>query len=201
MNGQEAEAVEEAYPTSLSSSFFVNWLQDPLAVGAVAPSGRLLAKLMTDGIAPGARVIELGAGTGTVTRAILESGVAPCDLLVVEQNRRFAATLKRGFPLCEVIVADALSLATYLHRLRGSVDFVVSGLPLLLFGKQRKQRLLEAAFSMLTAQGCFHQFTYAGRCSLGRPLLKSLRLRKSLIGISPLNIPPAFVYKIKRDDV
>src|SRR5690606_17594442 len=47
--------------------FFLNWLQNPLTVGAVAPSGRELARLMTAGLAPGARVVELGAGTGTLT--------------------------------------------------------------------------------------------------------------------------------------
>ncbi|HEU4616700.1 MAG TPA: methyltransferase domain-containing protein [Gammaproteobacteria bacterium] len=200
MSAPEAEAFEQTYPAPQSSSFFLNWLHDPFAIGAVAPSGRLLAKLMAAGVAPGARVVELGAGTGTVTNAILRAGVAPCDLFVVEQNPRFAALLTRKFPLCEVIVADALSLGKYLGGLSGAVDFVISGLPLLLFSKQQKRRLLEQTFALLAPAGRLHQFTYGGRCSIARGMLAELGLRKSLLGISPLNLPPAFVYKIERDE-
>jgi phospholipid N-methyltransferase len=154
---------------------------------------------MAAGIAPGARVVELGAGTGTLTQAILKAGVAPCDLYVVEQNARFAATLTRKFPLCEIVIADALSLAKHLGPLAGAVDFVISGLPLLLFSKEQKRRLLEQTFALLGPHGRLHQFTYGGRCSVPRELLHELRLKKSLIGISPLNLPPAFVYKIERE--
>jgi phospholipid N-methyltransferase len=199
MSAPEAEAVEQGYVSPPSSSFFVSWLQDPLAIGAIAPSGRLLAKLMASGIAPGARVVELGAGTGTLTQAILKAGVAPCDLYVVEQNRRFAATLTRKFPLCEIVIGDALTLAKHLGGLAGAVDFVISGLPLLLFSTEQKRRLLEQSFSLLRPHGRLHQFTYGGRCSVPRALLDELGLRKSLIGISPLNLPPAFVYKIQRE--
>lgn len=201
MSAPEAEAVEQAYASPQSSSFFVNWLQDPLAIGAIAPSGRLLAKLMAAGVRPGARVVELGAGTGTLTKALLQAGVAPCDLYVVEQNRRFAATLTRKFPLCEVVVGDALSLVKHLGALAGAVDFVISGLPLLLFSTAQKRRLLEQSFSLLGPRGCVHQFTYGGRCPVPRALLRELALRKTLIGISPWNLPPAFVYKIDRDVV
>lgn len=201
MDGQEVEEVAEPYRSPQTASFFLNWLQDPLAVGAVAPSGRLLAKLMTAGLAPGSRVVELGAGTGTVTRAILDRGVAAQDLYIVEQNPQFAAGLETRFPRCKVIVADAISLSDHLSDLPGAVDCVVSGLPLLLFNREQKRRLLEQAFSMLTPAGYFHQFTYAGRCSVGRGLLKELALKKALIGISPLNIPPAFVYRIERAHV
>jgi phospholipid N-methyltransferase len=198
VNGEEVQEVTEPCRSPQVGSFFLNWLQDPLAVGAVAPSGRLLAKLMTLGLAPGARVIELGAGTGTVTQAILDSGVNARDLYVVEQNRRFAALLERRFPLSEIVVADALALSNHLRGLAGSFDFVISGLPLLLFNKMQKRRLLEEAFSLLTHGGRLHQFTYGGRCSVSGTLLKALHLKKALIGISPLNLPPAFVYRIER---
>ncbi|HEX5420187.1 MAG TPA: SAM-dependent methyltransferase, partial [Gammaproteobacteria bacterium] len=125
-------------------------------------------------------------------------GVNARDLYVVEQNRQFAALLEQRFPLSEIIVADALALSNHLKGLAGSFDFVISGLPLLLFNRTQKRRLLEEAFSLLTRAGRFHQFTYGGRCSVGATLLKTLHLKKALIGISPLNIPPAFVYRIER---
>ncbi len=200
MSGTDAEQVAETYRASQAGSFFLNWLQDPIGVGAVAPSGRSLAKLMTTGLREGTRVVELGAGTGTVTQAILDRGVVPEHLCVVEQNPQFAALLERRFPRCEVVVGDAVSLTEHLSGAAGAFDFVISGLPLLLFSRDQKRRLLEESFSVLSPAGRFHQFTYAVRCSVGRDVLDELGLRKSLIGISPLNLPPAFVYRMERDD-
>lgn len=180
--------------------FFMNWLQNPLTVGAVAPSGRELGRLMTAGLSPGARVVELGAGTGTLTQAILERGVHPSDLHIIEQNEDFAALLRGRFPSCEVVAGDAERLARHLHGLRGSVDFVISGLPLLLFTAARKARVLQQALTMLADGGCIHQFTYGGRCSVGRALLARYGLRASLLGVAALNIPPAFVYRLIRTD-
>jgi phospholipid N-methyltransferase len=197
MNGREfGEWRVSTEPTR----FFLNWLQNPLTVGAVAPSGRELARLMTAGLGPGARVVELGAGTGTLTQAILERGVHPSDLHIVEQNENFAALLRGRFPSCAVVAGDAERLARHLHELRGSVDFVISGLPLLLFTVSRKARVLQQALTMLGRSGCIHQFTYGGRCSISRGLLARYGVRASLLGVAAMNIPPAFVYRLKRAD-
>jgi len=178
--------------------FFRNWMRTPLAIGAIAPSGRLLARLMATGVKPGARVIELGAGTGTVTRAILESGVRPQDLYMIEQNEEFAGILRRRFPHSPVIQADARSLADHTAELPAGFDFVISGLPMLLVPRPQKMRILSQAFDLLRPNGCFHQFTYAARCPVGRELCSVLKLAGSLIGFTPLNLPPAFVYRLQR---
>src|SRR5947207_13652061 len=90
--------------------FLKSWVQDPKLIGAVAPSGRALAKLMSTGLKPGARVIELGAGTGTVTDALLATGVRPQDLYLLERNDAFFDILSRRFPGSPLIAADALHL-------------------------------------------------------------------------------------------
>lgn len=177
--------------------FFKSWIQNPVAIGAVAPSGRLLAKLMASGLRPGARVIELGAGTGTVTQAILDTGVRAEDLFAVEQNAQFLKILARRFPECPLVAADALSLVEHVPG-PGTFDFVISGLPLLFFSPEQKQRLLEQVFEMLGSKGALHQFTYAGRCPVERGLRSRLGLRSSLIGFAPFNLPPAFVYRLSR---
>lgn len=197
MDGQDCV---ESRASTEPARFFLNWLQNPLTVGAVAPSGRELARLMTAGLGAGARVVELGAGTGTLTQAILERGVHPSDLHIVEQNGDFAAMLRGRFPSCEVVAGDAERVARHLQGLRGSIDFVISGLPLLLFTAARKARVLQQALTMLGRGGCIHQFTYGGRCSVGRVLLARYGLRASLLGVAALNIPPAFVYRLKRTD-
>lgn len=178
--------------------FFKSWIQNPLAIGAVAPSGRLLAKMMAMHLRPGARVLELGAGTGTVTQAILDSGVLPKDLHVVEQHAGFVRVLQRRFPESPVIQADAMALAEQFRGAQGTFDFIISGLPLLLFSAEQKIALLTQAFGLLGPQGVLRQFTYAGRCPVGRDLREKLGLESSLIGIAPFNLPPAFVYRFGR---
>lgn len=180
------------------AAFFRGWLKDPYAVASIWPSGRLLAKLMAKGLHRGARVVELGAGTGTLTDAILASGVLPEDLYLVEQNPEFAAILRRRFPDTRVAEMDAASLTTHLPELLGTIDFVISGLPILWFKKSAKTRILADSFELLRPGGRFHQFTYGGRSPVGRRLLASLGLKASLIGISPINIPPAFAYRFER---
>jgi phospholipid N-methyltransferase len=178
--------------------FIKSWLQNPLATGAVAPSGRPLARLMANGLGTGHRVLELGAGTGTLTRAILDAGVRPEDLVVVEQNTEFVAILERRFPDCSIVAADAMALVDTLDASR-PFDFVISGLPLLLFNPEQKQRLLEQVFAVLGPNGCLHQFTYGGRCPVDRSLRRELGLASSLVGFAAFNLPPAFVYRFRRE--
>ena len=178
--------------------FLGTLVREPLSVGAVAPSSRRLAGHMVADIVPGSRVIELGAGTGAVTRAILDSGVTAGDLLVIEQNEAFSEMLRKRFPGIEVITGNALGLNRYARALPGPADFVISGLPLLLFSPGRKLRLLHQVFSVLTEDGAFHQFTYGGRCPVERAVLRRLGLEATLLRFTPINMPPAFVYRLQR---
>ncbi len=150
------------------------------------------------GMRPGSRVIELGAGTGAVTRAILGAGVLASDLTLIEQNEDFAAVLERQFPGTTVIRANAVSLRHHLCPTSEPVDFVVSGLPLLLFPERTKLRLLSQVFKSLRDDGCLYQFTYGIGCPISRSTLRWLGLGASLIKFTPLNFPPAFTYRIAR---
>ena len=193
----ESEMRQQEHTSDDFGRFLKSWIRNPTAIGAVAPSGRLLGRLMASGLRPGHRVIELGAGTGTLTQAILDTGVRAEDLFVVEQNAQFLKILARRFPECPLVAADALSLTDHIPGM-GSFDFVVSGLPLLFFTPQQKQRLIEQVFEALGPSGALHQFTYAGRCPVERDLRTRLGLGSSLIGIAPFNLPPAFVYRLTR---
>lgn len=177
--------------------FFKSWLRNPLEMGAFAPSGRALAKLMAKNVGPESRVLEIGAGTGTVTAALLAAGVKPENLHVVEYNPALVKILERRFPGSRVLAADALRLEDAFGR-EPQFDFVVSGLPLLLFSPDRRLRLLEQAFSLLAPGGCLHQFTYGARCPIDRDVRRALRIESTLIGIAALNLPPAFVYRLAR---
>lgn len=176
--------------------FVKGWIRNPLAIGALAPSGKSLAKLMAKGVGAGSRVVELGAGTGTVTAALLANGVAPGDLHLVERDPQFVKILKRRFPRCHVVAADALELDRPLDT--AAFDFVISGLPLLCFSPDKRYRLLQQGLKLLKPHGQLHQFTYAGRCPIDRDARAHLRVESVLLGIAALNFPPAFVYRFTR---
>ena len=67
--------------------FLRQWLRDPRSIAAIAPSGRELARRIAGAVGRGAKsVVEIGAGTGAVTQALLDSGVPAGGLLVIERN-------------------------------------------------------------------------------------------------------------------
>jgi len=192
MSGQE---LQKSHTPDDFGHFFKGWIRNPLAMGAFAPSGKSLAKLMAKDVSAGSRVIELGAGTGTVTEALLANGVAPSNLYVVERDPQFVKILERRFPRCHVIAADALALALPFDA-AGAFDFVISGLPLLCFSPDKRYRALREALQLLKPHGRLHQFTYAGRCPVDRDLRALLRVDSVLLGIAALNLPPGFVYRL-----
>ncbi len=97
-----------------------------------------------------------------------------------------------------MVQADAAALSRDLGGLRGSVDYVISGLPILWFNKEKKVKILREAFTLLRPQGRYQQFTYLGPPPVGGRLMASLGLRATLLGVSPINLPPAFVYRFER---
>jgi phospholipid N-methyltransferase len=174
--------------------FLKGWIRNPLAIGAFAPSGKSLAKLMARDVGATSRVVELGAGTGSVSAALLDSGVSPGNLYLVERDPHFVKLLERRFPRCHVVAADALELDAELGA--NKFDFVISGLPLLCFSPEKRYRILQQALRLLKPHGRLHQFTYAGRCPVDRDLRALLRVDSVLLGIAPLNLPPGFVYRL-----
>lgn len=180
--------------------FLLSWLDNPFGVGAVAPSGRPLARMMTRALAPGDRVLELGPGTGTLTREILARGVLVRDLFLLERCPGFADLLERRFPGATVLRGDATARQAGLVPHRGTIDFIISSLPLVLFSREQRFRLLREAFRLLTPTGAFFQFTYGGRFPVDGRYLDRLGLEARCVGFIALNMPPAFVYQIARRD-
>src|SRR5580692_10072834 len=95
--------------------FFGLWLQKPLQIAAVAPSSKRLAQVMAEMVdldRPGP-VLELGAGTGGITRGLLQAG-CPCErLITLEREPQLAAALQRSFPGIATIVGDATALGDH----------------------------------------------------------------------------------------
>jgi phosphatidylethanolamine/phosphatidyl-N-methylethanolamine N-methyltransferase len=175
------------------------WIADPLHVGAILPSGRPLARLITSEIsAATGPVIELGAGTGAFTRALLACGVAEADLALFDDGPDFGHLLERRFPAASVLRMDATRLREVELFGGRTAGAVISGLPLLSMPPKKVIAILEGAFQQLRDDGAFYQFTYGPRCPVQRKLLDRLGLKATRIGRTVANFPPAAVYRIRR---
>jgi len=144
--------------------FIRSWMEKPLATGAVMPSGKPLARAMASFVDPdmAGPVVELGPGTGAVTAALVEQGVEPSRLVLVEFNPTFCRLLRTRYPDATVVQGDAYGLKRLLGSLlRQPAAAVVSGLPLFTKPLRQRVRLLADAFALLTPGAPFVQFTYA----------------------------------------
>jgi phosphatidylethanolamine/phosphatidyl-N-methylethanolamine N-methyltransferase len=178
--------------------FIRSWFEKPLATGAVMPSGRALARTMSRYVDPGSKgpVIELGPGTGPVTEALVDRGIDPARLILVEFNPVFCRLLRSRYPAATVVQGDAYRLRPLLETLvREPAAAVVSGLPVVIKPLSARLRLMSEALDLLAPNAPFVQFTYA----LAPPIPKAFS------GIKPeaseliwMNLPPARVWVYRR---
>jgi phosphatidylethanolamine/phosphatidyl-N-methylethanolamine N-methyltransferase len=186
--------------------FLKRWLRRPLAVGAVVPSGpwltREIARTTLDvlGERPG-HVVELGAGTGEVTRALLEIGIPAERLAVVERDPEMSAFLRRHFHGPKIIEGDAARLPLLL-RTHGidRVAVVVSGLPLLSLPADIVNGIVHGVFDALPRGGSMVQFTYGPAPPVPQGLRDRLHLVAKRSGRVWRNLPPAVVWTFVRPE-
>lgn len=179
--------------------FIRSWLEKPLAIGAVTPSSRILARTMASYVDPESPgpVIELGPGTGPVTEALVARGIEPKRLILVEFNANFCRLLRSRYPDATVVQGDAYSLKRLLDNLvRQPAAAVVSGLPLLTKPLRTRLRLISDVFSLLQPDAPFIQFTYSMTTP---PIPKGLaRVETEASDRIWLNFPPARVWVYRR---
>jgi len=123
--------------------FFKGWIDKPRAVGSIVPTSSVTARRMASVINPnsGLPVLELGPGTGVITRAILARGVRPENLWSVEYSADFVAHLREEFPAVNIVQGDAFDLGRTLGDNCNMVfDSIVSGVPLLNFPVEKRVR-------------------------------------------------------------
>ncbi len=143
--------------------FFKGWIDKPKAVGAIVPTSSVTARRMASviDIGSGLPVLELGPGTGVITKAILARGVKPQDLYSVEYSADFVRHLRSHFPGVNVIEGDAFDLDGTLGDKSGlKFDTVVSGVPLLNFPVRRRVAYLDGLLDRLPPGRPVVQLTY-----------------------------------------
>ncbi len=184
--------------------FLRRWLRRPFAMGAVIPSGRLLAEAMAratieamEGRA--GHVVELGAGTGEVTKALLAAGIPPDRLALVERDPELASFLRRHFVDTRIIEGDAARLPRLLAESgTAPIAVVVSSLPLLSLPTEVVNGIVHGVFEALPRGAALVQFTYGPTPPVPRGLRQGLRLSATRGRRIWRNVPPAVVWTFRK---
>jgi phosphatidylethanolamine/phosphatidyl-N-methylethanolamine N-methyltransferase len=177
--------------------FLGKFLTQGTAIASLAPSSRWLARATVAHIdwARDRVILELGAGTGPITRELAARARPGSRLLVVERDPDFATILRARFgnqSQVEVIEGDIRDLPDLLTQ-RGvaRVDQIVSGLPVPSFPASLQAALFATVKRILAPEGTFSQITEMPWVywRFYRRYFGSVRFR-----FEPRNLPPAGVY-------
>ena len=147
----------------MSLLFLRTWFKQAKTVGSVWPTSPHMAKRIASAIntQSGLPVLELGPGTGSITQAILATGLKPEKLFAVEYTQEFVELLKSKFPEINLIHGDAFNLNEALGSKNQTIfDCVISGLPLLNFPVATRIAFVEDALKRVPAGRPLIQFCY-----------------------------------------
>jgi phosphatidylethanolamine/phosphatidyl-N-methylethanolamine N-methyltransferase len=189
-SGQTGNVADAANPLM----FFRRWLANPLQMGSVVPSSTTLCRRIVDQVrwAPDECVVELGAGTGVISQALLQSGLPAERLFVVEIVPTMARHLRQVLPGVNVIEGDARRLSDLLPaRWHGRVGTVVCGIPLVLLPVAEQRRFIDAIESVAPGRGFLH-YSY---CATSPIPWRKHELTARREAWTPLNFPPASVWR------
>lgn len=148
---------------SADFTFLKGFLARPWKVASPVPSGPNLARRVAEQIdpAPGGLVLELGPGTGAVTRAIRGRGIAEEDLVLIESDPEFVRLLRKEFPRARVLEGDAFAFADLIGDDARGLRAIISGLPVVGEPLARKRNFVASAMDALAPGRPFVQFTYS----------------------------------------
>ena len=186
-------------PTKLLKSvalFGRELIANPGSTGAAFPSSPFLAKRMASFIKPKSDgwIVELGAGTGSITQALLDHGVAPDKLITIEMSEKLVEHLHKRFPQLNIIQGDAAKLQSIVDQVSSTpnthVDYVVSCLPFRSLPDPVCETIIQQIKQALGSTGKLIQFTYDLRSKDFHHFAGFKRIDSAIV--LP-NIPPARV--------
>jgi phosphatidylethanolamine/phosphatidyl-N-methylethanolamine N-methyltransferase len=188
-------------PAKHKSAFLSAWIKAPFSMGAIVPSSGKLSRAMAaqiDHKHPGI-IIELGAGTGPVTDALIESGVSPKRLWVIERESALCTILSAQFPALTIWCEDA----THLKRLwqeqgEPRIAAIVSSLPMMSLPKRVKETIQSQMAELLDEGGVIIQFTYGAKSPLDKTRLRQHGITGKRVKTILTNVPPAHVWVYRK---
>ena len=143
--------------------------------------------------------MELGSGTGAITKALLENGVAPEDLVLVERDAAFHRHLVARFPGVRIIFGDVTDTKALVEAISDSkVTAMVSALPLLAMSRGEITSVLRTVSFLLSTNGVFVQYTYGRGSPFPEDLMREFGLEGERLDQVWLNFPPATVWRYRR---
>ncbi len=177
------------------NTFLKAFLKNPRQVGALNQTSPFVAKEISKSIdfEKARCIVELGAGTGNITKKIVKKMHPKCVLFCFEINPDLAAEIGKKIqdPRVKIIPESADNLGKYLEESNiDTADYIISTIPLATLPYRELKGLLSLSFQYLAAGGKFIQIQYS---LFSR---KHLKMLYSEIGINfvLLNFPPAFIY-------
>lgn len=178
--------------------FWKALLRDPRRIGAVAPAGRPLSRAMVREVlkSPPGLVIELGAGTGTITRGLVEARQHMTGLIAFEKVPALAACLQKKFPDLTIYPVCASRVGQF--QLHGEHTLtVVSSLPFRSLPSADKRLLSDAIAKISKAARHFRliQYSYLGSTPFQSPADNLVWHRKHTV---MRNLPPATLWVLEK---
>lgn len=177
--------------------FFKRWLNRPKGMGSVVPSSRMLARAIASRVAwrEGEVVVELGAGTGAISRGLLEV-LPPEAVVMIELDPSLTSFLRRRFPEVRVLQGDATRFASLLaDEGIGPVGTVISGLPMVNMPFAFQEGVMGQSFEVLPPTGFVLQYSYSPIAPIPA---ERLGLEAELVRYVIRNVPPAAVWRFRR---
>jgi phosphatidylethanolamine/phosphatidyl-N-methylethanolamine N-methyltransferase len=188
--GRHAQQAAPAAP----ALFFRRWLANPLQMGSVVPSSDALCRRIVAATAraPHEAVLELGSGTGVVSRALLRAGIPPERLFALEIVPDMARHLRAALPGVRVIEGDARELPALVPaEFHGRIGTVICGIPLVLLPAAEQRRFIDAIAAVAPGKGFLH-YSY---CATSPLPWRRHGLTAKREAWTPLNFPPASVWR------
>jgi phosphatidylethanolamine/phosphatidyl-N-methylethanolamine N-methyltransferase len=194
---QTAGSAPADHKTVANTALFLRrWLANPLQMGSIVPSSRALCDRVVrqTNYGPDEYVLELGAGTGVISRALIASGLPANRLVVCEIVPDMAAHLAASLGGAQVVQGDARELPNVLSPdIIGHIGTVICGIPLVLLPVAEQRRFIDAIQAVAPGRGFLH-YSYCATSPL--PFTKH-RLTARREEWTPLNFPPASVWRYR----
>lgn len=179
--------------------FLKKMMRNPRQIGAIFPSSQNLGEMMCRFIPVTAdhKVIEIGAGTGSLTKTLIQCGISLENLIILELDADLCAHLRRKFPQIQVIQGNAVDLKSLLPASWiGDVGTVISGIPMINLSFTVQKQIVDACFNVARPGAQILQFTYGPMSPLPAQRLEIYAQR---LGHVFFNMPPASLWRFTRE--
>ncbi|GAB4366333.1 MAG: methyltransferase domain-containing protein [Kiloniellaceae bacterium] len=183
-----------ARPQTEGWLYFRRFLKHPARLASLTPSSQALGRLVAQQVRRAADeyVVELGCGTGAITRALLAAGVPPERLIAVDVDGELLAVLRAEFPAITALECDAAEIARHLPpAVVGKVGTVICGIPVSLLPRPQQRALIDAMFALMPPGRRFLAYTHRQASPLPR---RELGIEGERLARTLRNLPPASVW-------